>query len=64
MHSPEEIDAIWTADAKAKIQQEFGWSGAALLEKYRLFLDAGGWAHDHETVEEAFAEWARKRQTA
>jgi hypothetical protein len=64
MNPPEGTDAIWTADARAKIQQEFGLSGGALLEKYRLFLAAGGWAEAHETVTEAFAEWARKNQTA
>jgi len=62
MHS--DIDAIWTPEAKAKIQQEFGWGGAALLEKYRQFLSEGGWAEHGETVEEAFAEWARKNGPA
>jgi hypothetical protein len=64
MQDSEDHDAIWTPEAKAKIHQEFGWGGAALLEKYNLFLDQGGWAQPDKTVAEAFAEWARKNRAA
>ena len=64
MDSSTDGDAIWTPEAKASVQQEFGWGGAALLEKYRLFLDAGGWAEGDETVVEAFAHWARNKGRA
>src|SRR5262249_10578018 len=41
MHSPTEHDAIWTDEARARVQQEFGWGGGVLLEKYELFLAEG-----------------------
>jgi hypothetical protein len=64
MDSPTDGDAIWTPEAMARVQQEFGWGGAALLEKYRLVLDKGGWAEGDLTVVEAFAEWARRNGRA
>jgi hypothetical protein len=64
MHSPSESDAIWTADARTKVQQEFGWGGGVLFEKYCLFLAAFGWARPGETVVEVFAEWAREGRPA
>ena len=64
MHSSTDSDAIWTPEAKARIQQEFGWGGAALFEKYSRFLAEGGWAERGETVVEAFAEWARNNRPA
>ena len=57
-------DAIWTPEAKAIIQQEFGWGGAVLFEKYIRFPAEGGWAEPGETVAEAFAEWGRKNRPA
>ena len=60
MHPHTEFDAIWTPEAKAKIQQEFGWGGGVLLEKYRRFLAEGGWAQPGKKVAEVFAEWARR----
>jgi hypothetical protein len=62
MDSHTEPDAIWTPEAKARVQQEFGWGGGALLEKYERFLAEGGWAEHGESVVDAFVEWARKRQ--
>jgi hypothetical protein len=64
MNSSTDGDAIWTPEVKARIQQEFGWGGAALFEKYSRFLAEGGWAESGETVAEAFAEWARKNPAA
>jgi hypothetical protein len=64
MSSATESDAICSPEAKARIQQEFGWGGAALFEKYIRFLAEGGWAKPGETVVEAFAEWARKNGPA
>jgi hypothetical protein len=55
-----ETDAIWSASARAKVQQEFGWSGAALHEKYMRFLADGGWAQPGEKIVDVFADWARK----
>jgi hypothetical protein len=60
MHSKEEFDAIWTPEAKAKVQQECGLGGGALMEKYSDFLAAGGWAQPGKKVVEVFAEWARQ----
>jgi hypothetical protein len=60
VHQIKESDAIWTPEAKAKIQQEFRWGEGALLEKYNLFLVEGGWAEPGESTVEAFAEWARR----
>jgi hypothetical protein len=57
-------DAIWTPEARTNIQQEFGWGGAALFEKYIRFLEEGGWAEPGKTVVDAFADWARKKQPA
>jgi hypothetical protein len=64
MYSSTHFDAIWTPEAKVRIQQEFGWGGVALFEKYTRFLAEGGWAEPGETVVEAFAEWARKTSSA
>jgi hypothetical protein len=64
MKSSTDCNAIWTPEAKAKIQQEFGWGGGTLFEKYSRFLAEGGWAKPGETVVEAFAEWARKNGPA
>src|SRR5947209_1434899 len=52
MHSPSESDALLTVDARAKLQREFGLGGGALLEKWRLFLSAGGWARPGKRVVE------------
>jgi hypothetical protein len=64
MQSPTDFDAEWTPEERAKIQQEFGWGGAALFEQYNRFLSEGGWAEPGETIAESFVEWARKQRPA
>ncbi len=60
MDSSTDFDAIWTPEAKVRIQQQLGWGVAVLFEKYTRFLADGGWAKPGETVLEAFTDWARK----
>jgi len=64
MSSTTDFDADWTPEAKANMQQEFGWSGAALFEQYNRFLSEGRWAEPGETIVEAFVEWARQTRPA
>jgi hypothetical protein len=64
MSSSTDSDAIWTREAKVRIQQEFGWAGAALYEKFTRFLAEGGWAEPGATIVEAFADWAREKKRA